>query len=79
MMEEQQVIMYISGLKYPIQEHMILHNVLFIDEAHNKALKIDRLQSRALPFRRSTLIEKSVGLKTLHPSFEDYLMSYLYK
>jgi len=35
--------------------------VFSIDEAHNKALKIKRLQSRALPFKRSTPIKKSAS------------------
>jgi len=39
MTEEQQAIKYISGLKYPIQERVILHHVFSIDKAHNKSLK----------------------------------------
>jgi len=50
-MEEQHAAKYISGLKYLIQERVILHDVFSIDEAHNKALKIERLQSKAPPFR----------------------------
>ena len=40
---------------------MILHDVFSVEEAHNKALKIERLQSRAPPFRRSMPIEKSTS------------------
>ena len=36
---------------------MILHNIFSIDEVHNKAIKIERLQNRASPF-------KSVAKKT---------------
>jgi len=57
MTEEQQAAKYISGLKYPIQEHMILHDVFSVDEAHNKTMKIEMLQNRASPF-------KSVAEKT---------------
>ena len=42
-MEEQQAAKYISGLKYPIQERVILHDVFSVDEVYNKALKIERL------------------------------------
>ena len=45
MTEEQQSTKYISGLKYSIQECVILHDVFSVDEAHNKALKIKRSQS----------------------------------
>ena len=57
MTKEQQAVKYISDLKYPIQKRVILHDVFSIDKAHNKALKIERLQSRAAPF-------KSVAEKT---------------
>ena len=60
-MEEQQAIKYINDLKYPIQERVILHDVSFVDEAHNKAMKIERLQSKAPPFRRPTPIEESAS------------------
>ena len=40
MMEEQQAAKFISDLKYPIQEHVILHDVFSVDET-NKALKIE--------------------------------------
>jgi len=57
MTNEQQTVKYISGLKYPIQERVILHNVFSVDEAHNKAMKIERLQSKILPL-------KSIAKKT---------------
>jgi len=56
MTDEQQAAKYISGIKYPIQEHVILYDVFSVDEAHNKALKIERLQSRTPPFRYPTPI-----------------------
>ena len=40
---------------------MIFHDVFSIDDAHNKALKVERLQSRASPFRQSTPIEESAS------------------
>jgi len=43
----------ISDLKYLFQERVILHDVFSIDEAHNKAMKIERLQNRASPFKSS--------------------------
>jgi len=46
MTEEQQAVKYINGLKYSIQECVILHDVFSIDEADNKTLKIERLQYR---------------------------------
>jgi len=57
MTEEQQAAKYIISLKYLIQEHVILHDVFSVDEAHNKVMRIERLQSRASPF-------KSVAEKT---------------
>jgi len=57
MTKEQQAAKYISGLKYPIQERVILYDVFSVDEAHNKVLKIERLQSRAPPFKRPAPIE----------------------
>jgi len=41
MAEEQQATKYINGLKYSIQNHVILHDVFSADEAHNKTLKIE--------------------------------------
>ena len=52
---------YISGLKYSIQERVIFHDVFSVDEAHYKALKIERLQSKALHFRHSTPIKESAS------------------
>jgi len=51
MTNEQQTAKYISKLKYLIQERVILHDVFSIDEAYNKAMKIERLYSTAPPFR----------------------------
>ena len=51
MMEEKQAAKYINGLKYPIQECVIFYDVFSIDEAQNKALMIERLQSRVPLFR----------------------------
>jgi len=52
---------YISGLKYAIQKRLILHDMFFVNEAHNKAMKIERLQSRAPPFRPPSPIEESTS------------------
>jgi len=52
MTEEQQTSKYISGLKYHIQECVILRDVFSVDKAYNRALKAERLQSKAPPFRR---------------------------
>ena len=41
----------VTGLKYPIHERVIFHGVLYVDEVHKKAIKIERLQSRASPFK----------------------------
>jgi len=68
MTEEQQATKYISGLKYPIQEHVILHDVFFVDEAHNKGMKIERLHSRAPSLRRPMLIEEPLGGEGIQPS-----------
>ena len=43
MTEEQQAAKDISGLKYYIQERVILHDVFSVDEVPNKDLKIERL------------------------------------
>jgi len=56
--EEHQAVKYISGIKYSNQECVILHDVFSVDEAHNKALKIERLQSRAPLFRCPMSIEE---------------------
>ena len=68
MMEEQQASKYISSLKNPIQECVIIHNVFSVDEAHNKAMKIERLQSRAPHLRRPTPIEESTSDIGVQPS-----------
>jgi len=67
MMEGQQAVKYISGLKYPIQERVILHDVFSIDKAHNKAIKIERLQSRAAPFK--SVVEKTSSNTRTQQSF----------
>ena len=60
MTEEQQAAKYISGLKYPIQECVTLHDVFFsIDEAHNKALKVEILQCRTLLSKPLTPIKET--------------------
>ena len=59
---------YINGIKYPIQEHVILNDVFFMDEAHNKTMKIERLQSRAPPFRHPLSIEEPLGDEVVQPS-----------
>ena len=69
MTDEQQTAKYISGLKYPIQERVILHDVFSIDVFHNKTMKIERLHSRALPFRHPMLLEKPLGGEGIQPSF----------
>ena len=56
-MKEEQATKYISGFKYLIQEHVILHDVFSVDETHNKAMKIERLQNKALPFK--SVVEKT--------------------
>ena len=61
MTEEQQAAKYTSDLKYPIQECVILLNVFSVDEAHNKAIEIERLQSTSPSFRHPALIEESTS------------------
>jgi len=68
MTDEQQTAKYINGLKYPIQEHVILHDVFSVDEAHNKAMKNERLHSRVPPFKRPMLLEKSLGGDGIQPN-----------
>jgi len=48
---------YISGLKHPIQERVILRDVISVDEAHDKVLEIEILQTRTPPFRCLAPIE----------------------
>ena len=57
-----------SGPKYPIQERVIFQGMFSIDEVHNKALKIDMLQSIAPPFRHSMRIEKPASCARVEPS-----------
>jgi len=61
MTEEQQVGKYISGLKYPIQERVIFHDIFSVGAAPNKALKVERLQNRTPLFMHSTQIEESIS------------------
>jgi len=44
MTEEQQTAKYVNGLRYTIQERATFHDVFSVDEAHTKAMKIERLQ-----------------------------------
>ena len=48
---------------------MILDDVFSADEAHYKALKVKRLQSRTLPFRHPTPIEKLTSDARIQMSF----------
>jgi len=57
MTEEQQAAKYISVIKYSTQEHVIIHDVFSIEEAHNKALNIERLQCSTLLSKPSTPVE----------------------
>ena len=41
MTEEQQIMKYVNGLRYTIQDRVTLHNVFSVDKAHNKAMKIE--------------------------------------
>jgi len=68
MKDEQQTTKYISRLKYPIQERVILHDMFSVDEAHNKTMKIERLHNRVSPFRRSMLLEDPLGGEGIQPS-----------
>jgi len=43
MTEEHQTMKYVNGLRYTIQELVALHDVFFVDETHNKVMKIERL------------------------------------
>jgi len=53
LMEEQQTAKYIYRLKYLIQERMDLQDLYCIDEAQSKAMKVERLQNKALPFKNT--------------------------
>ena len=46
MTEEQLAAKYTSGLIYSIQKHMLLHNMLSLDEAHNHALEAEEMVIR---------------------------------
>jgi len=61
MTEEQQASKYISGLKYPIQERVVLHD--------DKTLKIERSHNRAPPFRYLMPIEELTNGTGVRPSF----------
>ena len=41
MSKDQQAAKYTGGLKYRIQERVVLHNVFSVDEAHNLSLKAE--------------------------------------
>ena len=56
--EDQHNVKYIHGLNYPIQESIAIQDVFSVDEARNKAMKIERLRSRAPPFTRPLSIEE---------------------
>jgi len=47
--EEQHTSKFING-----QERVALQDVFSVDEAQNKVMKIERLQSRVLPFEGAT-------------------------
>ena len=49
--EEQQTAKYIHGLNYLIQERVAIQDVVSVDEAQNKVIKIERLRSKAPPSR----------------------------
>jgi len=69
MLDEQQAVKCINGLKYPIQERMILHDMFSIDEAQNKVMKNERLHSRTQPLRCPMSIEKPLGGEGIQLSF----------
>ena len=53
-MEEQQTAKYIHELKYLIQKRVTLQDVYSVDEAQNKAMKVERLQNKTLSFKNTT-------------------------
>ena len=67
-MTEKQRTKYVNGLRYTIQERVAFNDVFAVDEAHNKAMKIGRIQSRALLFRRQLLIEEPAEGDEVQPS-----------
>ena len=66
MTDEQQTAKYISGLRYPIQEHVILRDVFSVDEAQHKFIKIEKLQNRASTFK--SVAEKTSNTRTQQSS-----------
>ena len=69
MTDEQQTAKYISGLKYHIQERVILHDVFSVDGAHNKAMKIERLHNKSPPLRRLMSTEEPLDGERIQSSF----------
>ena len=65
--EKQQTSKYINGLKYSIQERMAFQDMFSVNEAQNKVMRIERLQSRALPFKGAA--EKTSGSKKIQQGF----------
>jgi len=66
-MMEEQAVKCTSGLKYPIQERVILHDMFSINEAHNKTMKIERLQNTASTFK-SVAGKTSITIRTQQSS-----------
>ena len=65
--DEQQTSKYINGLKYSIHERLSIQDVFSVDEAQNKAMKIERLQGRILPFNGAA--EKASGCTRTQQGF----------
>ena len=59
--EEQQTAKYIHELNYPIQEYVAIQDVFSVDEAQNKAMKIESLRSGDPPCRRPLSIGEPIG------------------
>ena len=53
-MMKEQAIKYISSLKYPIQEFVILHDVLSVNEAYNNDIKIESTK-QSLTFQKCSI------------------------
>jgi len=68
MTNERHTAKYISGLKYPIQERVILHDAFSVDEAHNKATKIERLYNKASSFTCPMSTKESLDNEGIQPS-----------
>ena len=66
--EEQQTAKYNHGLNYSIQERMANQDVFSVNKAQNKAMKIEKLQSKAPPFRLPLSIEEPVGDDGVSPN-----------